>query len=393
MSVDEIRCRKKLYSIILGVFVWMVPLIAIAVMIALDPTKRSVTPVYHAASASWQNGQDLYSDQGPWHYLPHFAVLFMPFHWLPLPAGEIAWRVVCTLWLAWGTWQLVRLDDRPNAGRVFVWASLLAMPACLGAMRNGQANTLFAAVTVQAAVCLIGGRWRWAAALLVTAVAIKPIGARMLLLAPFGYRRVAVPLIVALLALVAFPFLTASPDYVISQMLGAKEHIVHVSQILDHRFANVAGILRSLGLDPPSTATNAMGLVAAIVTLGVWVLGSRRVVEPDRGLFLLSLATVYLMLFNPMNESNSYVIVAPAMAVVALRLLDLDKRSPVGWAMVAIVLTIGLLADPLRGIAPDLSLWYKPLVTMGFIAMLVFVVTSRSREGDSRRIKNPVIQA
>lgn len=37
----------------LGVLIWLVPFLVITVMVALRPLQRTVTPVYHQASADW----------------------------------------------------------------------------------------------------------------------------------------------------------------------------------------------------------------------------------------------------------------------------------------------------------------------------------------------------
>ena len=54
------------------------------------------------------------------------------------------------------------------------------------------------------------------------------------------------------------------------------------------------------------------------MALGLWLMEARRLGEPFRAMFLLALSTSYLMLFNPMNESNSYVILAPALGLWAV---------------------------------------------------------------------------
>jgi ABC-type cobalamin/Fe3+-siderophores transport system ATPase subunit len=38
---------------------WLLPLLVIAVLTALDPVKHSVTPVYHVASENWWAGKNL----------------------------------------------------------------------------------------------------------------------------------------------------------------------------------------------------------------------------------------------------------------------------------------------------------------------------------------------
>ena len=363
---------------------WTTALVVISIMVALDPTERTLLPLYHQAAFDWWARVDVYTDLHGMNYLPHFAVLFSPFHILGVPMGDIVWRVVSTAWLAYGLWQLLACFDRSRAGTLFFTATLFSIAMCLGAIRNGQANTIFAAATVQAAVSLIRGQWWRAAIFVALGVAIKPLGIVLLLLAPFVYRPLIPRLAAALVGLAAFPFLFGPPGYVIAQLRGFAGAMMMASNVTEDRFANVGGVLRALGLEYPGALSTAVSLAAAAVTLGVWWL-ARRTREPQRGVVLLSLATSYLMLFNPMNESNGYVIVAPAMAAVAIRLLERPHRAA-GWVLVAIMLSIGILPELIRDLAPGFSLWSKPLLTVVYIGIVIWITMVR---GIAARVPEP----
>jgi hypothetical protein len=126
-----------------GFLLWILPLVAVCVMVALDPVKRSVTPVFHLAAERWGAGGELYADVRGYHYLPQFALLFAPFHALPVPVGDILWRAISVALVLWGIAALVRLVLPDDTGRGFFYACLLALPPCLGAVRNGQTNLAF----------------------------------------------------------------------------------------------------------------------------------------------------------------------------------------------------------------------------------------------------------
>ncbi len=354
-----------------GAALWAAALAVIGGIVAIDPLSRTLLPLYHASAARWWDGADIYV-HGPngINYLPPFAIVFSPFHWLGVPAGDIAWRLVSGAWLAWG---LRRLLLTAGLGPHFLLGTVLALPMCLGAMRNGQANLVFAAATVEAVIWLIRGRAWPAAAFLVAAVAVKPIGLATLLLAPAVYRRIGLPLAVSLVLLAAFPFLFAAPGYVIEQYQDFWHNIAACSAIAENRFANVFGIMRALGFEPAGAISTALSLCGAMPALGLWLALGSRSAEPQRGLLLLSIATSYLMLFNPMNESNGYVIVAPAMAAMSLRWLDQPGRRKQGWALGAIMLSIGFGPTIAlgAGFGHGFGLWWKPLVTLVFLAMVV----------------------
>ncbi len=360
--------------------VWLLIAAVVAILIFIDPVSRSVLCIYEMATAAWWSGLDMYARGDSYAYLPHFAVLFTPFRALGAPWGNVAWTVCSVGWLGWALWLLMRcLDDfmrvgrAEGAGRYFFFATLLSIALCGGAIRNGQANVVFAAATVHAVVMLMNARWSAAAVLLLVAVAIKPLGIVMVLLAPLVYGPLRLRLLLAAAVFVVVPFLFAPPAYVVSQYRSFMVDILDATGVTEHRFANLAGIFRTIDVSLSGTPATVMSLVGAVAALLAWVMGARRVGGAQRGLLLLAITTSYLMLFNPMTESNSYIIVAPAMAAWAIVLLETDRRRA-GWVLIGILLAIGLLPEPLRGVVPNLSLWAKPLATAVFIGVLVVVI-------------------
>jgi hypothetical protein len=353
--------------------VWGVPLLVVTVMVGLDPTKRSVVTLYHTASQAWWDGRGLYTGAGGMNYFPQFAILFAPFHALGRPLGDMAWRWLSVGLLVAGWVQILRQMDQARAGRLFFWSSAFGIAACLAAIRNGQANTMLAAMMVNAAAFLMRERWWPAAVCLVGAVASKPLGVVMLLLAPLVYRPLAVPLAATTGLFLVFPFAFASPDYVVSQFRDAGRNLQACLVMAEHRFADINGIFRTFGQEIPSAVGLPLRVLAGVGALGAWRLGAR-LAEPLRGVFLLSLATSYLMLFNPMNEENSYVILAPAAAIMAVYFLEVDPRPWAGRLIAATVFSIGVLPETFRRLDRKFSLWWDPLMTIVFIATVLALV-------------------
>src|SRR5256885_1517341 len=150
---------NPLYALIGAAALWTISTAVISMMVAVQPLKRTVTPLYHQATAHWWARQNLYAGPAGMNYLPHFAVLFSAFHWLPLPLVEVLWRCCAAASLAFGLWMLIRAQFGSNAERPFFLASFLAMPLCLGALRNGQANALFSGLTLLAVAAILAQRW------------------------------------------------------------------------------------------------------------------------------------------------------------------------------------------------------------------------------------------
>jgi hypothetical protein len=354
---------------------WIVPMLVIFVLVAHNPQKRTVTLVYHDASANWWARQDLYSGLDGMHYLPHFAVLFSPFHGLSLPFGDILWRGVAALLLAGGIWRLAQQQFGEGAMRAFLLASVVALPLSLPALRNGQANALFAALLLQAAAATAGAKWGRATLWMILALAVKPLGIVLVLLAPVVYSQLRWRVAVGLIALALFPFLFAETDYALAQHRSLVENLQACATVTEHRFADINGIIRSFGGELPLGGSKAIRALAAGFTLGLWYFGARRLIEPTRSLWLLTLTAAYLMLFNPMNEANSYVIIAPAFGLWTAIFFGWRPEPRIGWLIAGIALSMGCLPNLLRPFFDNgFALFWHPVMTIVSMVLLASVV-------------------
>ncbi len=361
-----------------AVALWVIPMLVISVMVALRPAKRTVTPLYHEATANWWAREALYQGPTGMNYLPQFPILFTPFHRLPAPGGDIVWRLCSAMVVATGLWRVVRLRFGPDRARWFLGATILALPLCLGSLRNGQANALLGGVLLHAAACLASRQWHRAAALIVLTLAIKPLGAVMVLLAPLVYAplRWRVPL--ALAALLALPFVFAPPAYAIAQHQDLARNLKDCAAISEHRFADLNGILRTFGTELPPKVSTIVRATAGLLTAALWWFGARRLKEPLQAMWLHALAVSYLMLFNPMNESNSYVILAPALAFWAVHWLSHPPSVRRGRVLAAMALSMGLLPEILRSLLGNqFALIWHPTMTLIFVALVALFVWQR----------------
>jgi len=374
--------------------VWLIPMIIIGAMVIHNPWKRTVTHLYHAASANWWEGKDLYQGPAGMNYLPHFAIVFRPFQMLPVPLGDLLWRFSAAALLAFGIWRFVKLVFADAAPRMFLWVSVLTIPLCLGALRNGQSNAIFAGLTLNAVVCLSRKEW-WASVGLITlALAIKPLGLVLLLLALVVYPPLRWRSAVAVAAFVAFPFLFAPTGYVLAQHQSFIANIKSCAAVTQHRFADINGVFRTFGTSIPPTASKFVRLIAGMLTAGLLWLGARRAGEPLRALWLYALATAYLMLFNPMNEANSYVIFAPAAGLwVGYWIKQNDARKP-GWATAAMVISMSLLPTALRPLfGNNFALFWHPVMTAGFVGLVTWHVLRQKRPVEVCLQEQPAIIA
>ncbi len=358
--------------------VWIIPVIVIGVLISLARHRDGTIQIYNEACGNWWARRDIYTGRQGMNYLPHFTLLFSPFYALGMPLCSILWRVVSVLCLAWSLRRLIAIVSPQPCSRDFFWGSLFAMPVCLGAVKFGQANVPFAAITVLAVVLLMEQRWKSAGAALVAAIAIKPLGLVLVLLAMCGCRRVIVPVVVSGIVMLLVPFAFAPPEYALAQYTSLIDNMRDCSQAaVEHRFANLNSIFERLSINLPMPVVSVMNLLAALGTLVVWLFAARRFDEPERGLLLLSLATVYLMLFNPMNESNSFVIVAPAITAVAIRGRQTASNPTWTWSLAVLLVATWVLPEMIYSLDRHSRLWGKPLLAgIGFLVVMV----ARTRE-------------
>jgi alpha-1,2-mannosyltransferase len=377
MSLSQAATRQSRKYRLLGHFLWLLPLAVVCVMVSLDPAKRSVTPVFHLASGRWWARGELYADARGYHYLPQFALLFAPFHALPVPAGDILWRSLSVALVLGGIAAFIRRASPSDPDRFFFLACLLALAPCLGAVRNGQANLAFAGLCMLLAAFLAASRWNLAAACLVALVAVKPLGLVLVLLAPWHYRKLLRPLALGLAVFAALPFFFASPAYAVSQYRAAAEHLAGWSGTTESRFADLTALLRMAGLELDRGAAFALRAVAALATLGLWIRASSRSREPWRALTLVLLGTVYLMLFNPMTEKNSYAIVAPAFAVSAAASLGRPMTRRLGWLLVFVLVSVGVLPELLWRLTRNFGLWWDPFTVLVVGASMAYAILRR----------------
>lgn len=359
---------------------WAVVLLAFTIVTIARPGMRSVTPVYREASGAWRSRLDIYPQHGmAMNYLPQFALLFSPFERAPLRVGDALWRI---LQMAVYVSSIRRLARAVQSGPkdFFFPVSILALPAALGSTMNGQSNMLLAGAMAHATVDLISGR-RWAvAAWLMVGLVAKPIAIVMILLLVAADVATIPWMLGGMVLTAAAPFLFAPWPYVAWQYGSWYHYILRIAPAPEHRFDDISGLLRTLGVYLPVQLSLLVRLVAAVFTLGVWWVGSRRLSQPNLAFTLLGLSAGYLMLFNPLTESNSYVILSHAIAVQAVRLLMVERRS-IGWLLLSLTVALGnaSFGDP---IWPLTKLWLKPVVATVFTVWLAYETVSRQPRTD-----------
>ena len=94
--------------------------------------------------------------------------------------------------------------------------------------------------------------------------------------------------------------------------------------------------------------------------------------DPRRSLLWLGFAASYLMLFNPMNEANSYAILAPALGLWAWWHARQGHLQTTGWLLLVMILTMTFLPYLLRPWSGNAfaNSWH-PAMALIFLCLLV----------------------
>jgi len=346
---------------------WAVLFLATSAIILHD-SSRSIFPIYQYAALAWFKGQQIYemSGIGGFTYFPQAAILFSPFAILPRAAGEMAWRLVSIGAIALALRSFGSLVAERSGKNLFPLMTLVAIPIVWDCARNGQATLLMTAVMLMAVVDVARLHWWRATLWLALAVAIKPLAIVLVLLIAAINRPMTSRALFGMVLLALFPFLTQRPGYVVEQYVTCLQNMAisaHVG-VAAHGWTSPFTALRAVtGIDVPEKLQTLMRLAGALGTLVLCYVSRRRHDAATSAIFLFSLAALYVMLFSPRTENNTYAMLGPALALFLARAVKIEGRS--GEAILLGVMALALVASrPIeRLLAPHAEqIWLSPLV-------------------------------
>ena len=355
-SLPAARCLRA------ALFIWVVYAGVIATIVAIDPTGRTATKEYQRATDNWWGEKTLYRKKNGYLYLPQFALFYTPYELLPDRVGEPLWRLTCLAALAWALWAAASRLAPGHKEAVFLIATVLVLPSSFASARNGQVNLPLAALFLLIALALAREKWWTAAVFLALTLVFKPIALAPVLLCGALYPKLRLPLLAALIVTAIAPLAHPNPAYAFGEYGAFVHNLMQAGKPHGNSWCDFAGMLRVFGLDLPSTIQLAIRALAGVLTLGLcWkvVKGA----DALRAAFtVLFLSTIYLMLFNPRTETNSYVMLGAFVAVWAA--IDGIVFRQLGLAAWLTLLAV-LLGSENYGwpIFPFTNLWAKALAT------------------------------
>lgn len=376
---DSLRALPAARCLKIALFIWVVYGAVVTTIVAIDPRGRSATKEYQMASENWWKGEkSLYRKKNGFLYLPQAAMLYTPYNLLPDRVGEPLWRLTILGLLGWSLWAAAGALAPGQRARVFLVATVLVFPSTLASARNGQVNMPLAALYLLSAVAISQRRWWGTAALLALALALKPISIVPVLLCGVLYAPLRLPLLISLAVMLAAAFAHPNPAYAAGEYREFVACMARAGRPASDTWCDFAGMVRRTGLHLPDAVQLAIRALAAALTLGLcWRAAAIR--DAARSAFtVLLLAAIYLMLFNPRTETNSYVILGAFAAVWGAYEGLVSRRLDVAAWLVALAAVLGT-ENYGWPIFPWTNLWLKALVTLILGAWLAAALLRRPR--------------
>lgn len=378
-SIDERRGWRWAAYVL-----WIAPALVIAGLFAASPFARSVTPIYRIAAENWLAQRPLYTGPAGFNYLPSFPMLFSLLTPLPPIAGDILWRWLAFAGLACGLWRHVEsMSSADRRHRDFVLATLLSLPIAISALRNGQSSAHLAACLVLAATCLHRQQWWKGSWWLCLSLICKPLGIVAIGLAVAAYPRVRARVFLGTLVVLAIPFLAAPAHYVAGIYADFFANLVDCFDTGRRTFADINGVLMPFGLTLRGFSSLAVRVSLALLFA---IAGARLVKYGShihRSMLWLALTACYIMLFTPMNEANSYVMLAPGLGLWAVwyKVHRFCGRTAIVAAISSSVVLLPSWVGALTTIdnGNQFAKFWNPFMTLFFLALLSSDVIGRSK--------------
>jgi len=253
---------------------------------------------------------------------------------------------------------------------------------CLGlgfsGLRNGQMNVFIMILTLFVAYSLQRKKDGWVCFWLNLGLALKPTMIILYLLVLGCRPKVFPKLLLGLIIVMAFPFLTQSPNYVISQYSDSWLNFISTVNIgvKTTNWASIFDCLKVLNLGLSHNLVNIIIVMMVLLTYCYALFLYKRNNFQSWCWSLACIATMYLLLFNPRTESTGYILLAPFIGYAIADAWQYKKFGRVISVFIMGVL-IELNYDISRHLIHGTTSWVAPLVTVVFAVYWICYVDLR----------------
>ena len=371
-----------------GVIASVAALVAIAAMIVIDPTTHTVTPVYAGAVLRLLRGEALYDPHAIDGYLysPTFALLYAALSAFGPILSQLLWRGLSVGLLVWALWRAASALAPSQRFPVLGLGLLISLFGALDAVRNGQSTTLLCAATLLAFESAHKREYVAAAGWAALAFVAKPLGFVVALLIAGAWTAAAPWVACMLLTALLAPFAYGDFLYVIQQYCDFVRMLVNITPGPDttRGWTDFEGLLRPAGVVIAPVLDHAIRVAAGLATL-IWTRRLVRSADYLTGAFFpATLACVYLLLFNPRAEPNTYLLMAAPFGLIASYFLIATKQRASGLAIAAACVALATGAFG-HAVLELFNPWSKPLLLIVALAVAAAALTPRTKpiEADS----------
>ena len=281
-------------------------------------------------------------------YFPAFAIVMVPFTWVPKEAAEFTWFAL-TVGMAWALLRLSfdTLPDRRTSERALLWLTLLVSGKFLvKEIAFGQFNLLTALLLIGAVIAAQQRRDLAAGAAIAAGTFVKPYALIMVpwLAWALGWRAIALCVVLLAGGLLA-PAAVYGWDGNITLLREWYRTVSSTTAPNLLAFENISFAsmwAKWLGPGPQASMLAAASLVCAVLAAAVVMLRRRGVAEPHylEGAFLFLLVP----LLSPQGWDYTLIIALPAYMLLVDRFRELSTIWR-GVAIAGIVLTSFTIFD------------------------------------------------
>jgi hypothetical protein len=262
--------------------------------------------------------------------------------------GEVLWRFFTIGTLALGTLRVSQLASERFGRPIFSLLSVVGAIVALPGARDGQATLPMAGLLMLAFADASADRDLRSGLAAVCSLLLKPLSIPiMMLLGACRPRSIPVMLVGAAILLLV-PFCVADRAWVVEQYGGFRHVLSMTDNLAGGKWATLSGMAANFDVPLSAPVRHALSLVAAVVTLCGCLLAQKSLRPSEAATTMYSLSMLWLMLFSPRTENNTYVCIAPTLGLgIATGLYgfgpDCIGKSRVRAAlyMVAVALVIG----------------------------------------------------
>ncbi|MBI3864357.1 MAG: hypothetical protein HY290_20935 [Planctomycetia bacterium] len=386
-------------------FTWAGFFAAVCLVFFCKETGLPVNHAYARGAQCWFERTDLYGVEGGFIYLPQSAIVYTPFYLLNGAGEQIAWRLVTVGLFALGVFRLSQLAGAGNQVEFFPLVTLLVLPKTWTCAYSGQATLAMAGLSMLALGAVVRRNWWTAAAFLIAALAFKPLAAVLLLLASALYAPLRGRVVLGLILFAAAPYATQDMAYVNQQYVAAVSMMDQAAKVgLAPEWAQLFSLSHLAGWPVPAGWQPMLRVAAAA---GVWILcrqvcdqtaaGDELRNESSREpgwLTILSLATTYLLLFNPRTENNTYVLLAPVLAIQCVRAWLVEQRRFRAALVLAAAIAVVGGHEFCCWLTPEAGfIWVCPLVCLLVAIDCALGASVAARRAATSRSDTPSIAA